>query len=96
MDARGYGRTAAVAPAVRRTTAVLTLGGLVGVCAGTYGLLTAEGDSYGLPLLLAGLARRWAACGWAAAAPRARATAPTCGAHGRGWWPGPASPSPPG
>lgn len=56
MDARGYGRTAAVAPAVRRTTAVLTLGGLVGVCAGTYGLLTAEGDSYGLPLLLAGLA----------------------------------------
>lgn len=56
MDARGYGRTAAVAPAVRRTTAVLTLGGLVGVCAGTYGLLTAEGDSYGLPVLLAGLA----------------------------------------
>ncbi|MGW0675232.1 energy-coupling factor transporter transmembrane component T [Streptomyces sp. NPDC002767] len=56
MDARGYGRTAEVAPAVRRTTAVLTLGGLVGVCAGTYGLLTAEGDGYGLPVLLAGLA----------------------------------------
>ncbi|WP_199881111.1 CbiQ family ECF transporter T component [Streptomyces kebangsaanensis] len=56
MDARGYGRTAEVAPAVRRTTAVLTLGGLLGVCAGTYGLLTAEGGTYGLPVLLAGLA----------------------------------------
>jgi energy-coupling factor transport system permease protein len=56
MDARGYGRTAEVPPAVRRTTAALTLGGLVGVCAGTYGLLTAEGGSYGLPVLLAGLA----------------------------------------
>lgn len=56
MDARGYGRTAEVAPTVRRTTAVLTLGGLLGVCAGTYGLLTAEGGTYGLPVLLAGLA----------------------------------------
>ncbi|MGI5198518.1 energy-coupling factor transporter transmembrane component T [Streptomyces sp. CA-288835] len=55
MDARGYGRTAEVSPTVRRTTAVLTLGGLVGVCAGTYGLLTAEGGTYGLPVLLAGL-----------------------------------------
>jgi energy-coupling factor transport system permease protein len=56
MDARGYGRTAQVPPAVRRTTAALTLGGLLGVCAGTYGLLTAEGGTYGLPLLVAGLA----------------------------------------
>lgn len=56
MDARGYGRTAEVPPAVRRTTAALTLGGLLGVCAGTYGLLTAEGGTYGLPVLLAGLA----------------------------------------
>ncbi|WP_221351610.1 CbiQ family ECF transporter T component [Streptomyces beigongshangae] len=55
MDARGYGRSAEVPPGVRRTTAVLTLGGLVGVCAGTYGLLTAEGGGYGLPVLLAGL-----------------------------------------
>jgi energy-coupling factor transport system permease protein len=55
MDARGYGRTADVPAAVRRTTAALTLGGLLGVCAGTYGLLTAEGGSYGLPVLLAGL-----------------------------------------
>ncbi|MGW1210354.1 energy-coupling factor transporter transmembrane component T [Streptomyces sp. NPDC002499] len=55
MDARGYGRTADVPAPVRRTTAALTLGGLLGVCAGTYGLLTAEGGTYGLPLLLAGL-----------------------------------------
>ncbi|MFC5174414.1 cobalt ABC transporter permease [Streptomyces mutomycini] len=56
MDARGYGRTAQVPPAVRRTTHVLTLGGLLGVCAGTYGLLAAQGAVHGLPLLLAGLA----------------------------------------
>ncbi|MGI5375042.1 energy-coupling factor transporter transmembrane component T [Streptomyces sp. CA-251387] len=56
MDARGYGRTAAVPPRVRRTTTALTLGGLLGVCAGTYGLLTAEGGTYGLPVLLTGLA----------------------------------------
>ncbi|MFC5953527.1 CbiQ family ECF transporter T component [Streptomyces pratens] len=56
MDARGYGRTAQVPAGVRRTTAALTLGGLLGVCAGTYGLLTAEGAVYGVPVLLAGLA----------------------------------------
>jgi energy-coupling factor transport system permease protein len=56
MDARGYGRTAQVPPRVRRTTSVLTVGGLLGVCAGTYGLLTAEGGTYGIPVLLAGLA----------------------------------------
>ncbi|MFF8434770.1 energy-coupling factor transporter transmembrane component T [Streptomyces bacillaris] len=55
MDARGYGRTAEVPPAVRHTTNVLTLGGLLGVCAGTYGLLAAQGAGYGLPVLLAGL-----------------------------------------
>lgn len=56
MDSRGYGRTAQVPAPVRRTTAALTLGGLLGVCAGTYGVLTAEGGTYGLPVLLAGLA----------------------------------------
>ncbi|MEU3414041.1 energy-coupling factor transporter transmembrane component T [Streptomyces sp. NPDC006658] len=55
MEARGYGRTAEVSVPVRRTTAGLTLGGLLGVCAGTYGLLTAEGGAYGLPVLLAGV-----------------------------------------
>lgn len=56
MDARGYGRTAQVPTAVRRTTAALTLGGLLGVCAGTYGLLTAAGGTYGIPVLAVGLA----------------------------------------
>ncbi|MFE5915703.1 energy-coupling factor transporter transmembrane component T [Streptomyces sp. NPDC056468] len=56
MDARGYGRTAQVPAPVRRITTALTLGGLLGVCAGTYGLLTAQGATYGLPVLLAGLA----------------------------------------
>ncbi|WP_229926183.1 energy-coupling factor transporter transmembrane component T, partial [Streptomyces longispororuber] len=56
MDARGFGRTAAVPARVRRTTAALTLGGLMGVCAGTYGLLTADGGTYGLPVLGAALA----------------------------------------
>ncbi|MGP2441274.1 CbiQ family ECF transporter T component [Streptomyces sp. JW3] len=56
MDSRGYGRTARVPVAVRRVTAALTLGGLVGVCAGTYGLLTAAGGTYGVPVLVAGLA----------------------------------------
>lgn len=55
MDARGYGRTAQVPPAVRRTTAALTLGGLIGVCAGTYGLLASSGAAYGLPVLLTGV-----------------------------------------
>jgi energy-coupling factor transport system permease protein len=56
MDARGYGRTAQVRPGVRRATAALTLGGLLGVCAGTYALLSASGGRYGLPVLLIGLA----------------------------------------
>ncbi|MGW4690571.1 energy-coupling factor transporter transmembrane protein EcfT [Streptomyces sp. NPDC004244] len=56
MDARGYGRTAQVPPVVRHTTTTLTLGGLLGMCAGTYGLLAAEGAAYGLPVLLVGLA----------------------------------------
>ncbi|QKW54358.1 energy-coupling factor transporter transmembrane protein EcfT [Streptomyces buecherae] len=55
MDARGYGRTARVPRAVRHTTTALSVGGLLGVCAGTYGLLAAEGAGYALPVLLAGL-----------------------------------------
>ncbi|WP_130797331.1 energy-coupling factor transporter transmembrane component T [Streptomyces otsuchiensis] len=56
MDARGYGRSARVPAAVRRTTAALTLGGLLGVCLGSYGLLAAGGAAFGLPVLLTGLA----------------------------------------
>jgi energy-coupling factor transport system permease protein len=61
MDSRGYGRTAGVPAATRRLTAALVLGGLAGVCAGVYGLLSG-GDTevaglpvVGLPLLVAGL-----------------------------------------
>ncbi|MEU0689104.1 CbiQ family ECF transporter T component [Streptomyces uncialis] len=56
MDARGYGRTADVPAPVRRLTAALTLGGLLGVCAGTYGVLGAAGAGYALPLLAVGTA----------------------------------------
>lgn len=56
MDARGYGRTARIPPVVRHTTNVLTLGGLLGMCAGTYGLLAAQGAAYGLPVLGIGAA----------------------------------------
>ncbi|WP_422749821.1 energy-coupling factor transporter transmembrane protein EcfT [Micromonospora sp. WMMD1219] len=56
MDSRGYGRTASVAAGQRTVTGGLVLGGLVGVCAGTYGLLDSAGPGYlGLPMLLAGL-----------------------------------------
>jgi energy-coupling factor transport system permease protein len=55
MDARGYGRSAEVPRSVRRTTTLLTLGGLLGVCAGSYALLSAQGAAYGLPLLLGGV-----------------------------------------
>ncbi|GAA4680775.1 CbiQ family ECF transporter T component [Streptomyces chumphonensis] len=56
MDARGYGRTARVSPAVRRTTTACTLGGLLGVCVGAYGLLSADGEAFALPALGLGLA----------------------------------------
>ncbi|WFE32681.1 energy-coupling factor transporter transmembrane component T [Micromonospora sp. WMMD975] len=56
MDSRGYGRTAAVPAGQRTATGVLVLGGLIGVCAGTYGLLdTGRAGFLGLPMLLAGL-----------------------------------------
>lgn len=56
MDSRGYGRTPAVPAGQRAVTGALVLGGLVGVCAGTYGLLDATGPGYlGLPMLLVGL-----------------------------------------
>ncbi|MET0999198.1 MAG: energy-coupling factor transporter transmembrane component T [Marmoricola sp.] len=39
MDARGYGRAGELTGAQRRTTGVLMLTGLVGICIGTYALL---------------------------------------------------------
>ncbi|MFI7221337.1 CbiQ family ECF transporter T component [Micromonospora maritima] len=57
MDSRGYGRTDAVPAGHRAATGALVLGGLVGVCAGTYALLDSSGTGRsGLPMLVAGLA----------------------------------------
>jgi energy-coupling factor transport system permease protein len=56
MDARGYGRRADQSVTAQRTTAVCTLGGLLGVTAGTYGLLDSGSPSWlGLPALLGGV-----------------------------------------
>lgn len=56
MDSRGYGRRAEVSERERRTTAALTLGGLLAVAVGTYGLLDTESpDAIGLPVLVLGL-----------------------------------------
>lgn len=57
MDARGFGRRSAVAPPWRRVTAVVTVAGLVAVCAGLYGLLDASAPRLiGLPLVAVGAA----------------------------------------
>ena len=56
MDARGFGRGAAE-PGVRRRSGALTLAGLVGVCAGLYGLMDAASPAaFGLPVLIVGAA----------------------------------------
>jgi energy-coupling factor transport system permease protein len=56
MDSRGYGRTAAVPPAVRRTTVCLVIGGLLGVCVGLYGVLDSSvSELLGLPMLAMGV-----------------------------------------
>jgi energy-coupling factor transport system permease protein len=55
MDSRGYGRTTEAGPAARRATGVLVLSGLLGLCIGTYGLLSGTSAQWlGLPTLLAG------------------------------------------
>ncbi|MBO1413503.1 CbiQ family ECF transporter T component [Streptomyces sp. FH025] len=56
MDTRGFGRTADVPRPLARATAALTLAGLLGVCLAAYGLLTAGGAGWALPVLLLGLA----------------------------------------
>ncbi len=56
MDSRGYGRTAGASPGTRRVTGVLVVGGLIGVCVGTYGLLDGTTPRYlGVPMLVLGL-----------------------------------------
>ncbi len=56
METRGFGRTAPVPRRVAVATSALTLTGLLGLCAGAYGLLTAGGAGWAVPVLLAGLA----------------------------------------
>lgn len=57
MDSRGYGRSGAVPPRVRRLTVALLLAGLVGLCLGGYGLLDASTPwLLGVPTLTAGVA----------------------------------------
>jgi energy-coupling factor transport system permease protein len=52
MDARGYGRAGDVGPGRRRTTAVLMLTGLVGICVGTYAALDRTAPRWlALPML---------------------------------------------
>ena len=60
MDARGYGRSAAVPRRTRLATGGLLVAGLLGMCIGTYGLLdgTAPG-LLGLPMLLGGALAGW-------------------------------------
>jgi energy-coupling factor transport system permease protein len=57
MDSRGYGRTTDVPVRVRRITATLVFGGVLGVCVGIYGLLDASSSTWlGLPMLGLGVA----------------------------------------
>ncbi|WP_156466227.1 energy-coupling factor transporter transmembrane component T [Janibacter sp. Soil728] len=56
MDSRGYGRRGETSPARHRTTGALTLGGLLGMAVGSYGILdTSSPEWVGLPLLLLGV-----------------------------------------
>lgn len=56
MDSRGYGRRDTDSATTRRSTATLTLGGLLCACIGIYGLLdTSSPAVLGLPTLGAGL-----------------------------------------
>ena len=55
MDSRGYGRSGQASVASRRLTGLLTIGGLLGVCAGIYATLDGSSPRYlAAPLLGAG------------------------------------------
>ncbi|MFJ2775438.1 MULTISPECIES: energy-coupling factor transporter transmembrane component T [unclassified Kitasatospora] len=55
MDSRGYGRSGTATRASRRATGALMLLGMIGLCAGVYGLLDGTAPAaLGLPALLAG------------------------------------------
>lgn len=88
MDARGYGRTAQVPRAVRHTTNVLTLGGLLGVCAARTVCWPRRVRCTGCRCCSPGSSPRWPGSGSAVPARSAPATGPTGGGRGPGWWPG--------
>jgi energy-coupling factor transport system permease protein len=55
MDSRGFGRDGSAAASTRRVSGALTLAGLLGAAAGSYGLLDATSPTLlGLPLLMFG------------------------------------------
>ncbi|HEV7204307.1 MAG TPA: CbiQ family ECF transporter T component [Jatrophihabitans sp.] len=55
MDSRGYGRTGTATRTSRRVTGALLITGLLGLCAGVYGLLDPTTPHYlGLPAVLVG------------------------------------------
>lgn len=55
MDSRGYGRTGSATEASRRTTGALMVTGMLGLAAGTYGMLdTTSPRLLGLPTILVG------------------------------------------
>ncbi|HEY3737057.1 MAG TPA: CbiQ family ECF transporter T component [Jatrophihabitans sp.] len=57
MDSRGYGRVGRATASNRRITAGLMLAGMLGLCAGAYGLLDGTAPRYlGLPAIVAGAA----------------------------------------
>ena len=57
MDSRGYGRTGTATRASRRLTAALLLLGMIGLCAGAYGLLDATAPRFlGVPTIALGAA----------------------------------------
>jgi energy-coupling factor transport system permease protein len=57
MDSRGYGRTGPVPRTTRRITATLMVTGMIGLCAGAYGLLDATAPRFlGIPAILTGAA----------------------------------------
>jgi energy-coupling factor transport system permease protein len=56
MDARGYGRSGELSAGQRRTTGVLLVGGLLGLCVGTYAFLDSTAPrSLAWPMLVGGL-----------------------------------------
>lgn len=56
MDSRGYGRRGETSAARHHTTGALTLGGLLGMAVGSYGVLdTTSPEWVGLPMLLLGV-----------------------------------------